>query len=172
MRTQLSCAVIVFALLTPFILATSPTLPPYHQFTISGRIERSSGGTRKNFSVSLLGKPLYRTPSPEFEILRGIGAQNDRPIALTDSSGSFYLVTSNYNKPDSIVVGIIVPERNIIYGSVLSVSQLQPYPNMVTQDYYDHDQSGCNGCQTTPQTQTVTTHYSYTILDQIVTINY
>jgi hypothetical protein len=172
MPTQLSCAVIVFVLLAPFIFATSPALPPYHQFRVNGRIERPGGGMKGNFTVALLGKPVYQTQSGQFEIMRGIGKQDDRPIALTDSSGSFYLVTSNYNKPDSIVVGIIVPERNIIYGSALAVRQLQSYPNTETRDYYDQDQSGCNGCQTTPQTQTVTTHYSYSILDQIVTVNY
>ena len=163
---------LVLILLSPFIFATSPTLPPYHQFHVSGRVERSSGASKKDFSVALFAKPLYRIQSSDFEIMRGIGKEYDRPIAITDSTGSFSLVTSSQDKPDSIVIGVVVPERPTCFGQRISAASLHALPYTFVGEYNDNDLSGCNGCHPTPKKYTVTKYYSYSLQDLNVVIPY
>ena len=137
---------------------------------MNGRIERPSGGTKNNFSVALFAKSPYRNPT-EFEILH-LAKQGDSPVAITDSTGTFYIVASAELKPDSIVVGVISAERPIVFGQVVAVNRLQAVPNTSTYDVYDDDPSGCNGCKSSPRKQTITTHYSYSLQDQILVIPY
>ena len=53
--------VIVCAVLSPFILATEPVPPPYHQFVLDGTVVRASNGDAA-VEVEVDGKPKTFTP--------------------------------------------------------------------------------------------------------------
>ena len=92
MNSFAKTVVAVTLLLVPYIFATEPTLPPHHQYYVTGAITRPAGASLTNFPVVILAKFPDRN---EFEILRGIQVQYERPVGLTDSAGRFSVVASS-----------------------------------------------------------------------------
>ncbi len=160
-RRHTSCAFLASILLLILMsIGTSPLPPPYHQYYVSGVLERPSGGSRKDFTVILLGKFPNAAPG-KYTVVRysDFGPQDDFPIGITDSTGAFALRASNNQKADSLEIGVVVPDRPLSTGTPFYVGAARGSP--AYEPYTSGTESGCRTCTSEPTTQEVIRYYSY-----------
>ena len=172
MKTYARIFAAVTLLLGPYIFATEPALPPYHQYVVRGKITRPFGSSLKNISIVVLAKGGQHSGSETFQILAGRSVQYERAICLTDSTGTFFVVASSDTKADSIAVGVVAPDRPLVVGTPLSLSGVQAAAQTtITTD--SEINSGCSGCDSPNQnTRTRVIAYSYYFPDQSVSLNW
>lgn len=167
MKYPLTRIFIISMVLAPFLFGTEPSLPPYHDFTVTGVLQRPAGGSRAGFTVVLCGKSRLMNDST-FQILRGLGySTNDRPVALTDSGGAFQLRVSSY-EVDTLALGVVVPDRPVQLGVPFPVKVSMATPHWET--YKSGEATGCAGCATDPPVTSRVRYYSYYFGDEIITI--
>ncbi len=161
--------VAVTLVLSPFVFATSPLPPPYHQYHVQGTITRPAGASLKNFSIVLLAKGQFIGPA--FQVLKGRGVQYERPISLTDSIGGFILVVSSDMKADSLAVGVVMPDRPIAMSSPLSLNSIPAQEQ--TETHTTYNDATCSGC-TSPvdKTTTIVVAYKYYLPMQVVALTW
>ncbi|HID39748.1 MAG TPA: hypothetical protein EYP36_09585 [Calditrichaeota bacterium] len=87
--------------------AKSPLPPPYYRFYASGHMKGDSLTDRENFAVQLFG--LNDEYYPLYKPLSGMYNEAERPVALTDSNGYFFIMVNNPYFCDSLKVGIVQP---------------------------------------------------------------
>ncbi len=169
MKSYAKTIIAITLLLGPYIFATSPTLPPYHQYSVRGRITRPAGGSVKDLAVLLLAKERFFSANT-FQILQGKRVQGERAISLTDSVGVFYIVASSEQKADSLEIGIVSPDRPLVTGNPFSLNGVQSIPQEET--FTDtQNGSGCSGCDG-PTKVTSVVAYSYYLPDQTVALTW
>ncbi len=169
MTRQLLNLCIIIVALAPLLLGTEPSLPPYQDFTVSGMLERPAGGSKEGFTVVLCGKSGFFGDS-SFHILRGLGySTNDRPIALTDSSGAFSLRVSSY-EVDSLAVAVVVPDRPLELGERFFVDKALGTPHRRT--YTSGTATGCAGCSTGLDVTERIEYYSYYYSNKNISITF
>lgn len=154
---------IMLLLVLPFSVATSPAPEPYHSYGVNGYLERPSGGSRANFAVSLLGwyhnqadtgfLPLPRVSNPETA---------DIPVALTDSTGAFYLLVNSAVEADSFKFSVSLPGHPTILGEAFGQSDLVKSAAHF-ESYQLDSQPGCYGCTTDPETTERVAFYAHLI---------
>lgn len=154
-----------------FGIGTSPLPPPYHQYNVSGTLERPQGGSKSNFTVILLGKARLLSDTT-FQILRGrsFSEIGDWPIALTDSSGEFSIRVSNHVPLDSLRLAVIIPDSPMVLGVPFSVDTSLAIREIRT--YEIENGAGCGGCGTEPTTERRIVYYSYYITGKDIIIPY
>ncbi len=130
-------------LIAPMALfSTEPERPPYYEFNLDGHLERSSGGSKKNFTMVAIGRYNWGE-----HVLRSDAADEDdlfysRDIALTDSTGRFFLNIALFDPPDSIAVAVVRPDQEMLRGRFNALAEGQPYEKI---RYYNTDTGGCDG---------------------------
>lgn len=154
----------------PFMLANEPEPPPYHQYSVSGTLERLGGGSTKDFAVTLFGwfpsqggsgfLPFEEATYPR---------DGDHPVDLTDSAGAFSVrVSSNY-RLDSIRLAVVIPD-NPMFGNPWYIDESDGIPTIIT--YEVPGEPGCFGIEGDPVSGSKTSFYSYIYFDQTISISY
>lgn len=166
MRTYSLLLILLAVILAPFTfgIATTPKIL-WHQYVVSGTLERASGLSRENFTVALAG----RIGSEEYRRIRGTIRPSPSPVAITDTSGRFLISVSDAVRFDSIRVMIVRPDSLPLFGEPLAVGAARVFTEYTTADYTDPE--GCNGCRTTGTT-TVVAGYVYNFSEQSVILPY
>ena len=168
MRHFLELSIIVLLVL-PFSVATSPVPAPYHQYVVGGILERPSGGSRANFAVTLLGWYHNQSETGYQTLPRAGNPQTGEiPVALTDSTGAFFLVVNSSVEADSLKLSVVVPDRQTIFGTPVGKDSLQTGTN--TETIHTDSKSGCSGCGTNPETEERVVYYSHYISRRSVTV--
>lgn len=120
---RLAQVLIGSVLLLPWIIATSTTPPPYHQYEVRGTIARPAGGDLQNFSILLYGLSgtgtYHRLPGSYTPPI----TDDVRP-GLTDSSGAFYVQMTSPDTIDSLKIAVLAPDHEITFGSPIAVGEL------------------------------------------------
>jgi len=170
-RPTLFVRTIGVVIVIPFLMGTSPEPPPYHQYLVSGMLERPAGGSKQDFAVTLLGWFQYQTDSV-FVLFDGVTYPKfgDFPIDLTDSIGAFTIRLSHQIKADSVRLAVIVPDNPSTVGIPWFVGDIQGIPH--TETFEVAGEPGCFGTESDPTTVTVTSFYSYSFVDRVITISY
>ncbi|HXG01723.1 MAG TPA: hypothetical protein VNL69_13085 [Bacteroidota bacterium] len=166
MRTYSLLLILLAIILAPFTfgIATTPKIL-WHQYVVAGTLERASGLSRENFTVVLAG----RIGSEEYRRIRGNVRPSPSPVAITDTSGGFFISVSDAVRFDSVRIMIVRPDSLPVLGSPLAVSAAQVFTQYTTAEYTDPE--GCNGCRTTGTT-TVVDGYVYNFPEQRVVLPY
>jgi hypothetical protein len=84
----------------------------------------------------------------EYEPIKGIFWGEERPIALTDSNGHYFIEVSNPFFLDSIKAGLIQPSRPIIFSNSIKIFVDDLF--QVTETYAENSTSGCSSCISEP----------------------
>ena len=160
---------IIIILVLPFSIATSPVLPPYHQYVIHGTLERPAGGSRENFAVTLLGNYQSQTDTGFHALPRVAHPESgEMPVALTDATGAFYLVVNSAVEADSLRLAIVIADRSPILGVPFSKETFESLAHSET--YQTDTKPGCLGCATDPDTQERVVYYSHSISQKTITV--
>jgi hypothetical protein len=106
--------IIIILLLVPMAVRPTSPLIPYHDFHVSGSIERA-GGPLNNYTVALAVKGRFAPD--EYTIIR----EGPQPYALTSETGQFWLSASIYDyiregDADTLAVAVLVPGDDFIMG--------------------------------------------------------
>ena len=149
-------------------IATEPTLPPYHQYFVTGKIERISNGKKGFFVVSLVGK-FSRINTDSLVDLSGTfrPQKNENKTFITDSSGSFSILISSMEKADSLAIKISAPDKQNVIGPLFSVGRASATFTIE----YTQPREGCE-CEysTEAHKQSVIEYYRYDFFNAIITI--
>lgn len=157
--------VIVCAALSPFIIATEPIPPPYHQFVLSGTMIRASDGPRAHFIVTLAGKFNGLPADSTGDLSRYYSSsQENRTLSITDSNGTFFLQVNLTQKPDSLAVRVEAPDKPVYLGSYFKT----PDADATITETADETEPGCSGCSKNPVSTTRIVGYRHTIQPQMV----
>ena len=153
------------SLFTMFIgvsFSTSPSPPPYYLLNVSGNVTSDSLNSVENYTIQLYGMSIDF--QPEYEPIRGLFLGEERPIALTDSNGYYFIEVSNPFYLDSIKAGLIQPSKPIIFSNSIKIFKNELYE--VTDSYANESNSGCNSCTSEPlYTGVVRYEFNYHGLD-------
>lgn len=164
---RLSAIVLICSYFT-LSIATEPSLPPYHQYYVTGRIERLSNGNKSLFVVSLVGK--FNTINQDSLVaIKGMYVQKkgENETYVTDSTGIFSLRISSQEKADSLAVKVSAPDKPDGIGAMFAVER----PSATFTSEYINQRQGCE-CEysTDAQTYTRTDYYRYDFSNKNVTI--
>ena len=163
----------ILLILVPMVVVYSNSVaPPYHQFTVTGEIEREGGGSRENFVVVVLVKPLwlgtdslrtYKIFYPDIDYEKRL---RSTPMALTDQDGAFWLQIKSVQPIDSITAAVFFPDQMFITGDTLCVGDLR----MSALTYRIRSDGG--GCCASPvqSNELYTEAYIYEVPEQKITI--
>lgn len=123
-------------LLLALALGTSPLPPPYSVYVVEGRIDRTGGGPRGNFTVVLAGK-LHNSAGTEFTRIAASSGDlhGGAPVALTDSNGAFRLQARSDDPADSLRLEVILPGRTAITGAPFIAGEVPGEPTTETVTY-------------------------------------
>ena len=134
--------------------------PPYYQYLVPGYLVCDSLVDKSNNTFMLFGKNnLYDS---SYVALNGTPHSNDRVVALSDSSGKFFLIVSSFQKQDSLKVGLIRPGEPVIYSNLHSPNEVGYIP--VTSNYFisdDDNAVGCSSCGSEPRRSSAIVRYEY-----------
>ena len=151
-----------FTLLALFFLASNisfSNLPPrpYYKYYVSGFVKGDSLVNKENFAVQLYGMEAEYMPA--YQAVKGIQPGTEQPVALTDSSGFFYITVSHYFLFDSLKAGVVQPHKPVIYSPAYFVA---PNRLKAIDEYYESDNGyGCTSCSTTKPMETRVAYYEY-----------
>jgi hypothetical protein len=166
-RSTLS--ILIILLLGPVIFGTEPLPPPYHQFRASGQLARTTGASKENFIVTLVGKFSYPARDTTIVLTSGFAYYPSKtPVSMTDTSGIFYLDLKSQFKPDSVAVQVSAVDKPITFGTFLAV----PEPSITFTEEYQEQRTGCSSCATSEPMHTYVTGYQYQLPTLFVTIPY
>ncbi len=117
-------------------LATSPE-PPEFRYTVSGHLVCDTLSRPVNHTIRLYGFiPGESTYSP-FSLL----SHNPNPaLALTDSSGHFYIESTIYYRLDSLKIALIRPGQAAFFSPAMAVA---PFTTTETTFYSQDNSAGC-----------------------------
>ena len=131
--------VVSIIVLFPFLFSTVSILSSYHQYKITGFIERESAGERENFAINLVAVFWYR-PDTVVNVLSisppGIVK------SITDSSGYFTIDVRSGEKADSISIRAMSPDSQ----SFIAKNWIVPVVTDSVIREVKNQSSGCNGC--------------------------
>ncbi len=150
-----------FTLLALFFLASNisfSNMPPrpYYKYYVSGLVKGDSLVNKENFAVQLYG--MQAEYMPVYQAVKGIQPGTEQPIALTDSSGFFYITVSHYLLFDSLKAGIVQPAQPVIFSRAYFVDSARL--KAIYEEYQPPNASGCSSCSTQPM-KTWVTRYEY-----------
>jgi hypothetical protein len=161
--------IVTLVVLGPMILGTEPIPPPYHQLVVRGQVQRSSGGPRQNFAVTLVGRFSFSQADTIVELVAGfVVTPGDAINSVTDTGGAFFLDLKCHAKPDSLAVKVSAVDRADVLGEFFSV----PEASTTIMGEYRDETSGCNGCGTTEPAQSYIKGYQYQLPSQTVLVPY
>jgi hypothetical protein len=168
-KPLLRSIVIVCAVLSPFILATEPVPPPYHQFVLDGTVVRASNGPRTNFIVTLAGRFNGFSSDSTGDLARYYSyTQENRTQSITDSNGTFSLQVNLTQKPDSLAIRVEAPDKPVYLGSYFKT----PDADATITEAFDESEPGCSGCSRNPVSTTQIVGYRHTIQPQMISLPY
>ena len=159
---------VAFCLYFSVSIATPPTLAPYHQYNVSGKIERISNSSKANFVVSLVGKFSDINKDSIINITKvNTTEKNENEKYLTDSTGNFIIIVSSTIKADSLAVKVSAPDKQDVIGFFFTVGA----PSFTVQSEYVEDRMGCE-CEysTDAKKYAETKYYRYDFQNKTVTI--
>lgn len=157
--TMLVGATIIVVFSVSLNRSTSPTIP-LNQYNVSGALICDSAALLKDYTVQLFGKEFGSENFVPVYASYGGGSS----IALTDSSGKFFLSTSSYQYYDSLKIGLIQPGKEIIYSKTVYADRSTAHKYYYTPS--SDDSPGCNSCNSTvePASQSIS-QYSFYFYD-------
>jgi hypothetical protein len=143
-RKIFSHSTILFAagilILLPLIVGTSPLPPPYHQYRVTGTIERAGGGPKQNYVVSLVGKFAGFLPDSIIDISSFDSGTVDQ--CITDTSGYFYIDARAFAEADSISIKVSAADKE----PFIAPRWLHPVASIVITGELNTQEPGCTGC--------------------------
>ena len=151
-----------FTLLALFFFALNisfSSLPPrpYYKYYVSGFVKVDSLVNKENFAVQLYG--MQAEYMPAYQAIKGIQTGTEQPVALTDSSGFFYIAVGHYLLFDSLKAGVVRPDKPVIYSPPYFID---PNRLKAIDEYYEPDNGhGCTSCSTTEPMETRVAYYEY-----------
>lgn len=166
MKARLLLFLVAAVVLSPmtFGIATEPILV-WHQYVVHGTLERPAGLPRENFTVALAGKISLEG----YRRIPGTVRPSPSPLAITDTSGRFFISVADAIRYDSVRVMVVRPDSLPLFGAPLAVSTASVLTEYSTVDYTDP--AGCSGCRPTGTT-TVITGYVYNFPEQRLLLPY
>lgn len=154
----------------PMIFGTTPT-PPYHQYLVEGHVQRSTGGPKQNFLVTMLGR-FSVLSAPTDTTLELVGKNILYPSnvskSVTDTSGHFLLNLNAQWKADSLAIKVVAPDKPDYVASFFFV----PEANATFTGEIPAESSGCNDCATVTPGGSFIAGYQYQLPDQTVVLPY
>lgn len=152
-------------ILLPFIVGTSPLPPPYHQYRVTGTIERAGGGPKQNYVVSLVGKFHGFLPDSIIDISSFDPGAVDQ--CITDTSGYFYLDARAFAEADSISFKVSAVDKE----PFIAPRWLHPVASIVITGEINTHEPGCNGCSSVePSSSSYVKGYLYMFETQRIVI--
>jgi len=112
----------LFVLLTPIIVvSSSPTLPPPHEYVVTGKVARPGGGDLEGYAVVLMYK-WNQEESPRW--------RQSTTAHLTNASGAFQVVSGFFydDYVDSLAPAWVSPDT-VIMGTAFSAGEDPGSPN-------------------------------------------
>ena len=151
----------LFTFLALFFLALNisfSNLPPqlYYKYYVSGFVKGDSLVNKENFAVQLYG--MQAEYMPTYQAVKGIQPGTEQPVALTDSSGFFYITVSHYFLFDSLKAGIVQPAQPVIFSRAYFVDSARL--KAIYEEYQPPNRSGCTSCTMQPM-ETRIARYEY-----------
>lgn len=151
-------------LILQYTMGTSPTLPPYHQYLVSGSISRPAGRPLQDFVVTLKAK--FSNSSSSFLPVSQYRTHSDldRYPAVTVTSGHFFLIVATVLRADSLMIEVGGADKPVVAGPAI------PVPSQaisLTTEYADTQ----SGCTTETSHRTRTYGYQYNLPEQTISLN-
>lgn len=133
-----------------------PLPPPFYKYSISGHIVCDTLKTKANYAVLLYGK--YDDIS-EYHLIAGSeGLGNQKELSVTNTGGYFSLLINDYNRLDSIKIGVLGRNNIIRFSQIYSLDKSKFQE--VLKEYSNKSGSGCSSCAS-ESTQLVISNYYY-----------
>jgi len=122
-------------LLIPITVTSTMPAIPWWQFLVYGELQREDEGALQNFPVRLFGK----YPRSSWKPLGGCrpdfgGLANENSIGLTNANGRFGLRVYACYLPDTIAVGVLLPDT-VILGAPIVTKRLRSWPQEAGYEY-------------------------------------
>ncbi len=146
MRIKLFLSILFIMVVFGINFGTSPTIP-YHKYFVNGFVLCDSIYDKSNFTIQLFGKSVESLN--DYLPISYSNLDFERPIVLTDSSGSFLIVANSYLFFDSIKVAIIHPRGSIIFSEANFIDRNLAVP-IQGQGEDISTSSGCSSCSDEP----------------------
>jgi len=141
---------LLWTLLVPLVLGTSPLPPPYHRYSLSGTIAWADGDPATGVTVLMLARTRFDTT---LRVVVGNFRTDDKPLGVTDPDGNFVLSVSLELEAESLSVGQIAPGRPMVLSEPFRPDTVNVFA-MMNRATVDAER-GCSGCGADPS------HYEY-----------
>ena len=153
-------SIVLFFILMIFNFSNEPLPPPYHQFHISGNIICDTLMNKKDFTVTLYGKSHFTSNEYRKAFQYPEGINN---LAITDSTGYYYLIASNDFEFDSIKTAVIIQGREAIFSKAHYVDKNNRMEIKSYKTYFGNESGCCQNVSETPTGGYYIERYEYTI---------
>ncbi|QOJ28118.1 MAG: hypothetical protein HRU80_04200 [Ignavibacteriales bacterium] len=141
---QLFLALLILLIIVSSVKTTSPLPPPASTFIVEGYVQCDTISDRSLYTVVLYGRKNGRDSA--LVLLRGMGYQDEQPVALTLTNGYFRLRVSDWEQLDTICP-VIIADGGVKYRGLthpVDKTRLQPVYTYFRDS--DNDNYGCNSC--------------------------
>lgn len=157
-------------ILLPFIVGNSP-LVPFHEYKVTGHIQRTGGGLKQNFILTLIAKYSSTLDEKVIELKSSNGPSPSNYIqCITDSSGLFYLDVTTKEKADSLAIIVSTVDKESYESKFISLNEFKKTESYI--DITNDTKYGCMGLSSEPVFEKQLERYIYTYEDQKITIPY
>lgn len=141
---------VLWTMLVPFVLGTSPLPPPYHRYYLSGTLTWQDGAPAAGVTVMLLARTEFDT---SLRVVVGNIRNDDRPLGVTGPDGNFVLSGSLELEAESLSVGQVAVGRPMVLSEPFRPDTVNVFA-MMKRGTVDAE-TGCSGCGADPS------HYEY-----------
>ena len=164
MRIKIVLFVLTILFLFEINFGNSPLPPPYYKYIVTGSVLCDSLIDKSNFTIQLYGKSNNSQNSYEPILVSGLDFEI--PLALTDTSGFYYLNVNNEFFYDSIKVALFGFRNQIIFSEAYFIDKnLNLSIESISDDI--ETSSGCSSCSTNPSKVKRTIRYEYNLATSV-----
>jgi len=164
MRIKIVLFVLTILSLFGINFGNSPLPPPYYKYIVTGSVLCDSLIDKSNFTILLYGKSNNSQNSYEPILVSGLDFEI--PLALTDTSGFYYLNVNNEFFYDSIKVALFGFRNQIIFSEAYFIDKnLNLSIESISDDI--ETSSGCSSCSTNPAKVKTTIRYEYNLATSV-----
>lgn len=146
MKSKSLILIFIVIILFGINFGTSPTVP-YHRYIVDGFVLCDSISDMSNFTIQLFGKSLLN--QTDYLPISYSGLAYERPIVITDSTGSYSIISNSYFYFDSIKIAIMHPRGAIIFSEANFIDRNLAVP-IQGQGEDIGTSSGCSSCTDEP----------------------
>jgi len=164
MKIKIVLFVLIILIVFGINFGNSPLPPPYYKYIVTGSVLCDSLIDKSNFTIQLYGKSNNYQNSYEPILVSGL--DYEIPLALTDTSGFYYLNVNNEFFYDSIKVALFGFRNQIIFSEAYFIDKNLNIPVESIGDDIETS-SGCSSCSTNPAKVKRTIRYEYNLATSI-----